>query len=222
MSAVAEDVMMDKEVTAPVKITKRIVGWKVKEEKAEDEEGTKYIVQSPETLERPGVVEGRTYKINPAVTDSAMYVTINDIILEDGTRRPMEMFINTKHVAHQQWITALTRMVSAIFRKPGPYLFVVEELRQIFDPQGGYFAGGKMMPSVVAHVADVLEEHFQHIGALEKPELSAVQKEVIADKVAAADAAGVERLLCTKCNEKAVIMMDGCLTCTACGDSKCG
>lgn len=216
MSAVAE------EARSPIKITQRITGWQVKDKAAQDEQGNQYIVQTPETLDRPRVVEGRTYKISPAVTDSAMYITVNDIIMDDGTRRPLELFINTKHVAHQQWITALTRMVSAIFRKPGPYLFVAEELRQIYDPQGGYFAGNKMMPSVVAHVAEVLEEHFEWIGALEKEELSDVQLKVIAEKKAAAVEKGVEMQLCTKCNEKAMLFMDGCWTCTACGDSKCG
>ena len=217
MNAVAKEV---EHAVAPLKITKKIVGWNVRTES--DEEGNKTEIREAATLERPRTVEGRTYKISPAVTDSAMYITINNITLEDGTVRPLEMFINTKHVAHQQWITALTRMVSAIFRKPGPYTFVAEELEQIYDPQGGYFAEGKMTPSVVAHVAAVLREHFIWIGALEAPELSVVQKEVIAEKKAVAIEKGVQMQLCTKCNEEALIMMDGCMTCTSCGDSKCG
>jgi hypothetical protein len=99
---------------------------------------------------------------------------------------------------------------------------VAEELEQIFDPQGGYFADGKMTPSVVAHVAAVLREHFVSIGALEAPELSAAQKEVIAEKKAAAMEKGVDMQQCPKCFENALIMMDGCMTCTSCGDSKCG
>lgn len=221
MSALAEEVQ-EEVAKAPIKIKGKIVGWKVTEDKVEDEQGNKYVVSSPETLERPRVVDGRTYKINPAVTDSAMYITINDIIMEDGTRRPLELFINTKHVAHQQWITALTRMVSAIFRKPGPYLFVIEELKQIFDPQGGYFAEQKMMPSVVAHVADVLQEHFEYIGALEKPQLSETQQLIIAEKKAEAADRGIQMQQCEKCGEHAMILMDGCLTCTSCGHSKCG
>ena len=126
MNAVAAEVM-EKEVPAPMKINKKIVGWSVRSET--DEKGNTHEVREAVTLERPRVVEGRTYKISPAVTDSAMYITINDVVEEDGTHRPVEMFINTKHVAHQQWITALTRMVSAIFRKPGPYLFVADELK---------------------------------------------------------------------------------------------
>lgn len=204
----------------PRVIHSKIVGWRVKH--STDDKGNTHTVKEAVTLERPRIVEGRTYKIKPAVTDSAMYITINDVIEEDGTRRPVEMFINTKHVAHQQWITALTRMVSAIFRKPGPYLFVADELKEIFDPQGGYFDGGKMMPSVVAHVAEILKEHFIWIGAMEAPELSVVQKEVIAEKVEKAEASGTKMLLCTKCNETAMLMLDGCMTCTACGDSNCG
>ena len=215
MSAVAKDVLEKK----PTKIEQKIVGWTVS---TSEKEGRTIEVREAATLERPRVVEGRTYKINPAVTDSAMYITINDIVMDDGTRRPMEMFINTKHVAHQQWITALTRMVSAIFRKPGPYLFIAEELKQIYDPQGGYFEGGKMMPSVVAHVADVLNEHFIWIGAMTAPTLSVVQKEVIAEKVAKAAVSETNMQVCSKCHETAVIMLDGCLTCTSCGDSKCG
>lgn len=220
MNAVAKDVVIDKEVPAPVKITSKIVGWAVN--KTTDDKGNTHEVREAVTLERPRVVVGRTYKISPAVTDSAMYITINDVIEDDGQHRPVEMFINTKHVAHQQWITALTRMVSAIFRKPGPYLFVADELEQIYDPQGGYFEGGKMMPSVVAHVAATLREHFIYIGAMEAPALTSAQVEMIEEKKAVAVAKGVKMQLCPKCNEKALIMMDGCMTCTSCGDSKCG
>ena len=208
------------DVAPMVKIDQEIIGWKVTTR--ENAEGVKEIIKEPETLERPRVVEGRTYKIKPAVTDSAMYITINDIIYEDGSRRPLEMFISTKHVAHQQWINALTRMISAIFRKPGPYLFIAEELGEIFDPAGGYFANGKMMPSVVAHVGQVLKEHFEHIGVLEKPVLTEAQVVVIKEKKAQAEVKGVAMILCNKCHEEAAIYMDGCLTCTSCGDSKCG
>lgn len=217
MSALAVEVQ---ETAAPLKISKKIVGWKVNT--TEDEKGNTHTVKEAETLERPRVVEGRTYKISPAVTDSAMYITINDVIQEDGTRRPVECFINTKHASDLQWITACTRMVSAIFRKPGPYLFIAEELKEIFDPQGGYFDGGKMMPSVVAHVADILKEHFIWIGALEAPALTAAQKVVIAEKVEQAEKTGVKMQVCSKCHEEAMLMMDGCMTCTSCGDSKCG
>ena len=209
------------EVVKPmVKIEHKITGWKVTTQ--EDQNGNKETIREAETLDRPRVVEGRTYKINPAVTDSAMYITINDIIDHDGTRRPLEMFIVTKHVAHQQWISALTRMISAIFRKPGPYLFVAEELGEIFDPAGGYFANGKMMPSVVAHVGQVLKEHFEYIGVLEKPALTDTQLVVINEKKAQAKVKGVAMTLCVKCHEEAAIFMDGCLTCTSCGESKCG
>lgn len=215
MSTVASEVE-----AAPTKISQKILGWSVRT--TEDEKGNTHTVKEAETLERPRVVEGRTYKISPAVTDCAMYITINNIVLDDGTIRPIEMFISSKHVAHQQWITALTRMVSAIFRKPGPYLFVAEELEQIFDPTGGYFAEQTMMPSVVAHVAAILKEHFVHIGAIEKPVLSEVTQLVIAEKKEQAEVAGVKGQQCPKCFQMSVLMLDGCMTCTNCGDSKCG
>lgn len=216
----ASAIKVQEKVSAPLKIATKIVGWKVKT--TEDENGNTHTVKEATTLERPRIVEGRTYKISPAVTDCAMYITINDIVQEDGTRRPVEMFISTKHVAHQQWITALTRMVSAVFRKPGEYTFVADELEQIFDPQGGYFADQKMMPSVVAHVASILREHFEFIGSLEKRGLSDAQKVVIEEKKEQAASKGVKMQQCPKCFEQSLIMMDGCMTCTSCGDSKCG
>ena len=217
MSALAVEV---EEAIAPLKkITQQIVGWTVRT--TEDDAGNTHTIREAETLERPRITEGRTYKICPAVTDSAMYITINDLILEDGSHRPVEMFISSKHVPHQQWITALTRMVSAIFRKPGPYTFVAEELEQIYDPQGGYFSDQKMMPSVVAHVAAVLREHFVKIGALEAPQLSEVAQVVIAEKKEQGISRGITPTVCGKCHEKSVLMLDGCLTCTTCGDSKC-
>ncbi len=220
MSAAAIEVSNGADSTPMMKIDQKIVGWSVSTVK--DEAGNTTTVKEAETLERPRIVEGRTYKISPAVTDSAMYITINDLILEDGTHRPLEMFISSKHVPHQQWITALTRMVSAIFRKPGPFLFVAEELQQIFDPQGGYFTNGRMVPSVVAHVGTILQEHFEHIGLLEARELSAETQVVIAEKLEKATDKGMSMMTCPKCHQPAVVRMDGCDTCTSCGDSKCG
>lgn len=220
MSALAIEVQDGVDTTPMKRIDKKIVGWSVRT--ISDGKGNTHTVKEAETLERPRIVEGRTYKISPAVTDSAMYITINDLILEDGSHRPVEMFISSKHVPHQQWITALTRMISAIFRKPGPFLFVAEELQQIFDPQGGYFTNGRMVPSVVAHVGKILQEHFEHIGLLEKPELTANQKVIIADKLAKDGDKGMAMMVCLKCHQPAVIRLDGCDTCTSCGDSKCG
>jgi len=208
------------EVAVPAtrkKITQKIVDWSVR-----SLDGDKAAIPMHEvaSLERPRIVEGRTYKISPAVTDCAMYITINNITLPGGEVRPFEIFISSKHVPHQQWITALTRMVSAIFRKPGPYLFVAEELEQIFDPQGGYFAEQRMMPSVVAHVAAVLKEHFIHIGALEATELSEEAQVVIAEKEE--KAADIGKLQCMQCYQISVVVLDGCKTCLECGESECG
>ena len=164
--------------------------------------------------------------------------SINDIILNPGTEhellRPFEVFINSKNMVHFQWIVALTRIMSAVFRKGGDVAFLVEELRSVFDPHGGYFKkGGKFMPSLVGEIGDVLEDHLSSIGLLKKAEPDEHQEKFIKDKAAEyaqkTAAAEVEQSgypesakLCNKCLTKAMIMLDGCLTCLSCGESKCG
>lgn len=200
------------------------------------------VVQMHEKLERPEVLMGSTYKVKTPLSEHAMYITINDLMLNQGTehevRRPFEIFINSKNMDHFQWIVALTRIVSAVFRKGGDVTFLVEELKAVFDPKGGYFKkGGKYMPSLVAEIGDVIETHMRTIGMLKDDDLDEHQKQLIAEKRAQYEATlrdhertaeAVEQdfpegaTLCGKCNTKAMIMMDGCLTCLNCGDSKCG
>ncbi|HJL65547.1 MAG: hypothetical protein QF705_01605 [Arenicellales bacterium] len=240
------------------KIGKKIVGYDVVSKKDESistgtiaaEETvaselpsqTASIVQMHERVERPEMLLGSTYKIKTPLSDHALYVTINDIVLNPGTpyekRRPFEIFINSKNMDHFQWIVALTRIVSAVFRKGGDVTFLAEELRSVFDPQGGYFKrGGKYMPSLVAEIGDAIEAHMRFIGMIKDDTPDEHRQKLIddkrreydnrqvADKGGQSDEAGdfpSEARLCIKCKTKAVIMMDGCLTCLNCGDSKCG
>ena len=151
------------------------------------------VIQMHERLERPEVLIGSTYKIKSPLVEHAMYVTINDIVLNHGTehelRRPFEVFINSKSMDHFQWIVALTRIMSAVFRKGGDVTFIVEEMRAVFDPRGGYFkAGGVYMPSIVAEIGAVVEEHMKSIGLIVGEDLSDAQKRLIADKRAAYEA----------------------------------
>ena len=209
------------------------------------------IVQMHEAIERPEMLLGSTYKIKSPLVEHAFYVTINDIILNPGTehelRRPFEVFINSKSMEHFQWIVALTRIMSAVFRKGGDVTFLVEEMKAVFDPKGGYFkAGGVYMPSLVAELGFVVEEHLKSIGMLHDPEMSAHQKALIAEKrkqyedrskghsekVAEAVVAEANEgdggsfpasdSMCHKCSTKALVIMDGCQTCLNCGYSKCG
>jgi len=227
------------------KIVKNIVAFEVvnKDEKKQ-EDTTIDIEHMHESVQRPELLMGSTYKIKTPNSEHALYVTINDIILNQGTkhelRRPFEMFINSKNMDQFQWIVALTRVASAVFRKGGDVTFLAEELKAVFDPHGGYFKrGGKFMPSVVAEIGDALEKHFTMIGLLKKPELPEHQQAILHEKRAEFEKAnqlkkGAEDIcdeapdfpeeaqLCKKCNTKAVILMDGCLTCLSCGDSKCG
>jgi|SRR5690348_5656663 len=148
------------------------------------------VIQMHEKLERPEILDGATYKIKSPLFEHALYVTINDIVLNKGTEfemhRPFEIFINSKNMDHFQWIVALTRVMSAVFRKGGDVTFLVEELKAVFDPRGGYFkAGGVYMPSIVAELGNIVETHLTAIGLLKGAELSDAQKQLIAEKRAA-------------------------------------
>jgi len=197
------------------------------------------VIWMHEKLERPDMLIGSTYKIKTPVSDHAMYVTINDMLLNEGTpheqRRPFEIFINTKNLDHFQWIVALTRIISAVFRKGGDVTFLVDELKGVFDPRGGYWqAGGRFMPSIIAELGYVIEKHLQFIGLLKRPEMDDARKALIEEKKAEYVARNSQQdafakssfpagaVLCAKCSTTAVVMMDGCMTCLNCGDSKCG
>jgi hypothetical protein len=237
-----------------IRIEKKITGYNVVSEEdkakqaaaaqaAQAAESTKgEVVQLGEPLSRPDKLVGNTYKIKTPVTEHALYITINDVVMHQGTpqehRRPFEIFINSKNMEHFQWIVALTRVMSAVFRKGGDVTFLVEELHSVFDPSGGYFKkGGKYIPSLVAEIGEVVEQHLQEIGMLKKSGPDEHQQKLIDEKRAEymgrtaqscddstqesnAFPAGAQ--LCGKCHTKAVIMMDGCLTCLNCGESKCG
>jgi len=145
------------------------------------------VIQMHERIKRPEVLVGSTYKIKSPLVEHAFYVTINDIVLNSGTehelRRPFEIFINSKSMEHFQWIVALTRIMSAVFRKGGDVAFLVEEMKAVFDPKGGYFKGGGVyMPSLVAELGYIVEQHLKSIGLLRDPELSDSQRALIAEK----------------------------------------
>ena len=229
------------------RIEKKITGYRVAkpEEKAappvlrrEDAPESK-VIRMHEKLERPEMLVGATYKIKPPIAEHAMYVTINDIVLNPGTphesRRPFEIFINSKNLDHYQWIVALTRIMSAVFRKGGDVTFLVEELKAVFDPRGGYWKpGGKFMSSLIAELGEVVEKHLVSIGLMSAPGLDEHQRKLVESKRAEYEARAAQQdafaessfpegaQLCVKCNVTAVVMMDGCMTCLNCGDSKCG
>ena len=227
-----------------VKIDKRIVAYKVMEPAAEKpqvaEELERAIEKMSENISRPETLRGSTYKIKTPLSEHALYITINDIVLNEGTaheqRRPYEVFINSKNMDHFQWVLALTRVVSAVFRKGGDCTFLVEELKAVFDPKGGYFKkGGRFMPSLVAEIGDCIEKHLIDIGMMRTEELDEHQRRLIDEKRAQFEAKTARTAspedkgtyppgaqLCSKCSTKAMVMMDGCMTCLSCGDSKCG
>ena len=198
------------------------------------------IVQMHEKVVRPDRLIGSTYKIKTPVSEHAFYITINDILLNPGTpyekRRPFEIFINSKNMDHYQWISGLTLIISAVFRKGGDVTFLVNELQSVFDPKGGYFKrGGKFMPSLVAEIGDAIESHLKMIGMIVDAGLDEHQQALVDQKRKEFEAQNetietspedgnfpVGATLCGKCHIKATVLMDGCMTCLNCGESKCG
>jgi len=224
------------------KITKKIVAYKVINQASEaaNKEALEPLLESMhENVERPEVLLGSTYKIKTPQSEHALYITINDMVLNLGTeheeRRPYEVFINSKNMEHFQWVLALTRVISAVFRKGGDVTFLVEEMKAVFDPKGGYFKkGGVFMPSLVAEIGSAIESHMKFIGLIKSEEMPDHQKQYLAGKrkefedkhgsTPANDEASFpdKATLCVKCSTKAMVLMDGCMTCLNCGESKCG
>jgi ribonucleoside-diphosphate reductase alpha chain len=176
------------------------------------------IVYMTRPLDRPGALTGHTYKVRWPDLDHAFYITINDI--EEGARRrPFEIFINSKNMEHYAWTVALTRMISAVFRRGGDVSFVVEELKAVFDPRGGQWMGGRYVPSLLAAIGEVIEHHLISTGFLARPEkdVSDAQRAVAA--ASAAEGAAIRP--CPRCSATGLVRLEGCDTCISCGFSKC-
>jgi ribonucleoside-diphosphate reductase alpha chain len=176
------------------------------------------VIYMTQPLNRPEELPGKTYKINWPESEHALYITVNDVI-QDGRRRPFEIFINSKNMEHFAWTVALTRMISAVFRRGGDVSFVVEELKAVFDPRGGQWMGGRYVPSLLAAIGDVIERHLIDIGFIPQPEEKRQGHLAERKVVGIAD----QRLRqCPKCAQPSLIRQEGCDTCTSCGYSKCG
>ncbi|QFT96955.1 Ribonucleoside-diphosphate reductase NrdZ [Roseovarius sp. THAF8] len=174
------------------------------------------VVYMSEPLDRPTELEGATYKLKWPDSSHAIYVTVNDIVL-DGRRRPFEVFINSKNMEHFAWTVALTRMISAVFRRGGDVSFVVEELKAVFDPRGGAWMNGKYIPSMLAAIGGVLENHMINIGFLEGEGLG-LKEDPTANVVNLEAPRGPA---CPSCGSYDMRKVEGCLTCASCGHSKC-
>jgi ribonucleoside-diphosphate reductase alpha chain len=179
------------------------------------------VVYMRQPLDRDPVLPGFTYKLKWGDSDHAIYITINDII-EDGRRRPFEIFINSKNMEHYAWTVALTRMISAVFRRGGDVSFVVEELKAVFDPRGGHWMEGRYVPSLLAAIGGVIEKHMLATGFLKRNAgiAGGTGGYVKARRMAVGDA-GAPGGQCPKCAEAALVYQEGCATCLSCGYSKC-
>ena len=192
-----------------------------------DEGDSGSVVRMFQPLDRPGELPGRTYKVKWPESDHALYITINDVMDDQGRIRPFEIFINSKNTEHYAWTVALTRMISAVFRRGGDVSFVVEELKAVFDPRGGQWMGGRYVPSLLAAIGGVIEQHMIQSGFLPNPDkdkrdrdVQELPKAVGHDGPLLSGAAPFRQ--CPKCAQASLVRQEGCDTCTSCGYSKCG
>jgi ribonucleoside-diphosphate reductase alpha chain len=187
------------------------------------------VIYMTRPLDRPEALPGRTYKIRWPESDHAIYITLNDII-QDGRRRPFEVFINSKNMEHYAWTVGLTRMISAVFRRGGDVSFVVEELKAVFDPRGGQWMDRKYVPSLLAAIGDVIERHMIDIGFIPNPkearegqrELKVVGGNDVIPGPGGGDGARAMMRGCPKCGQRALIRQENCDVCTNCDYNKCG
>jgi ribonucleoside-diphosphate reductase alpha chain len=180
------------------------------------------VVYMTRPLDRPEELIGRTYKIKWGDSDHAFYITINDIE-RDGRRRPFEVFINSKNLEAYAWALALTRMISAVFRRGGDVSFVVDELKAIFDPRGGQWMGGRYVPSLLAAIGEVIERHMVEIGFMGKRSRSLSSTTPPGNSLAghALPAEGARARFCPRCGDASFVAREGCDSCLSCGYSKC-
>ena len=203
----------------PNEVTGSVLSAASEEKSSSDQEVNGDIIYMSEPLDRPSTLDGNTYKLKWPDSEHAIYVTINDIIVNDK-RRPFEVFINSKNMEHFAWTVGLTRMISAVFRRGGDVSFVVDELKAVFDPRGGAWVGGKYIPSILAAIGGILEEHMMKIGFIKDSDTSLFHKSSEVTKVENLKLS--RQKSCTSCGQFDLQMIEGCMTCRSCGYSKCG
>ncbi len=202
----------------PNAVTGSVLSVSEKEEKVPEADSGAEVVYLSEPLDRPQALEGATYKLKWPDSEHAIYITINDIV-QGGHRRPFEVFINSKNMEHFAWTVALTRMISAVFRRGGDVSFVVEELKAVFDPRGGAWMQGRYIPSILAAIGGVIERHMIAIGFIEGEGLG-LKSDPKAQLMAVGESP--RGPACPSCGQFGMQMIEGCMTCPSCGHSKCG
>jgi ribonucleoside-diphosphate reductase alpha chain len=202
----------------PNDVTGSVLSVSEKSEKTPETDQGAEVVYLTEPLDRPAALEGSTYKIKWPGSEHAIYITVNDIV-QAGHRRPFEVFINSKNMEHFAWTVALTRMISAVFRRGGDVSFVVEELKAVFDPRGGAWLQGQYIPSILAAIGGVIERHLISIGFIEGEGMG-LKSDPKAEAMVVGEAPRGQA--CPACGSYAMRKVEGCMTCADCGHSKCG
>lgn len=206
----------------PIQINKKIKSIKI----VNNDEIKKEEKQSLDIIKRPDELFGKTYKLKSPLAESAIYITINNIVINEKFY-PFEIFINTKSLQNQQWIITLTRLISAIFRQHATYnndiTFMIKEMKSVFDPSGGYLKKNKKIPSLVAEIADIIENHLISIGCIEDNSKELIMPEEELNKKINSNSISLSNAIeCPECSNISFVKIDGCMTCLVCGHSHCG
>ncbi len=202
----------------PVRADEPLLPFPLPEQQGAMRESAGGVVYMTRPLDRPDVLLGQTYKIKWLDSDHAFYITINDIE-KDGRRRPFEIFINSKNMEAYAWTLALTRMISAVFRRGGDVSFVVDEMKAVFDPRGGQWMGGRYVPSLLAAIGEVIEQHLVATGFMASRDATLPKEE---RRAVAMAAEGAPARYCPRCGSPSFVRLEGCDSCVSCGYSKCG
>lgn len=181
-------------------------------------EAEKIVIHGkPLPFKRPEVLSARVYKLKSSFVEDSLYITLAYVENADRTKRPFELFINSKDLTKSAEYTVLTRLISSIFRRSDDPTFIIEELNSIFDPNGGHFKEGKYYHSIYGEIGDVIALFFHDIGILKrkvhqpKAPMLQIQHEHNDFKV------------CPKCSKKTLKVENGCNTCInpECAFSRC-
>ncbi len=180
---------------------------------------------SDSVIKRPETVEARVYKLKSGFVSHSVYVTMG-YIWEGTHPRPIEIFINSKDLTRAAEYAVLTRLISAIFRKSSDPTFILEELKSIHDPNGGYIKKTGYVHSFYSEIADVIEKFFNDMKMLAPTSPQVAETVEVIQQIADPDTGQIDNMeykICPECQQRTLCNENGCPTCMNpdCNYTKC-
>jgi ribonucleoside-diphosphate reductase alpha chain len=169
-----------------------------------------------EVMERPRILQGRTYKLKWPQTGDNWYITITH---RGGV--PFEVFITTKVAAHAEWVQALSILLTAVLRRGGDVKFLITELQGIHSASGGQYITEqrKFRHSQVAAIGGVIEEEFRVLGMFGTTEPEPEVQKAVPPGVTFGQIG--EPGCCPECGARPLVHQEGCEKCQICSYTRC-